>query len=74
MTQKDTITNAGNTEAPCYLAIHSLGLSLDRIDPGKDCELWIAENENERFVASNQLELLGLPDLHEKDKGRQLEG
>lgn len=60
MIKKDTIVNAGNTEVPCYLAIRSLGFSFDRINPGKDNELWVAENENERFVASNQLELMGL--------------
>jgi len=57
---KETIVNAGNTEVPCYLAIESLGFSFSRVNEGQDNELLVAENEENRFVASNQLELLGL--------------
>ena len=56
----ETIANAGNTEVPCYLAVESLGFKFSRTSPNTDSELWIAENDEVRVVASNQLELLGL--------------
>ncbi len=56
----ETIANAGNTEIPCHLVIKYLGYELSRTNAGKENELWIAENVDVRFVASNQLELLGL--------------
>ncbi len=60
MKTKETIANAGNTEVPCYLAIKLLGYEFSRTNAGEDDEFWIAENSNNKFVASNQLELLGL--------------
>jgi len=56
----ETIANAGNTEVPCFLAIKSLGYEFSRTNPGKKNELWVAEKDGSKFVASNQLELLGL--------------
>ena len=56
----ETIANAGNTEVPCYLTVQSLGFKFSRLNEGEDNELWVAENLGIRFVASNQLELLGL--------------
>ncbi|MGH1428105.1 MAG: hypothetical protein ACRBEE_09200 [Arenicella sp.] len=60
MKNLETIANAGNTEVPCYLATQSLGFDFSRINEGEDNEMWIAESSECRFVASNQLELLGL--------------
>ena len=60
MKKIETIANAGNTEVPCHLAIDSLGYKFSRSHEKTDQELWIAENEEIRFVAANQLELLGL--------------
>lgn len=56
----EIIANAGNTEVPCYLAIKALGFEFSRIDEKTDREMWVAENDKVRIVASNQLELLGL--------------
>lgn len=56
----ETIANAGNTEVPCYLATQSLGFVFSRINEKTEDELWVAEKGEIRFVASNQLELLGL--------------
>ncbi len=58
--QYETIANAGNTEVPCFLAIKSLGYEFSRTNAGTANEFWIAEKDGKRFVASNQLELLGL--------------
>ena len=58
--QYETIANAGNTEVPCFLAIKSLGFEFSRTNSGTEDELWIAEKDGSKFVASNQLELLGL--------------
>lgn len=60
MKHVETIANAGNTEVPCYLSIEKLGYSFSRVHEGTDNELWVAENGKLKFVASNQLELLGL--------------
>ncbi|CAB1075436.1 hypothetical protein D1AOALGA4SA_3256 [Olavius algarvensis Delta 1 endosymbiont] len=56
----ETIANAGNTEVPCFLATKSLGFRFSKLHEKTDQELWVAENQEIRFVASNQLELLGL--------------
>lgn len=62
MNMKDieTIAYSGNTEVPCYLTSKSLGFEFSRVNEGTGKELWVAENSTIRFVASNQLELLGL--------------
>lgn len=56
----ETIANAGNTEVPVYLAIKKLGYKLSCEKRNNNEEWWFAENDKQKFVASNLLELLGL--------------
>lgn len=65
MSEKETIAIAGNIEVPCYLAILSLGYSLQMDRRASDDELWIAEKNNLRIVASNPTELLGIVYMRE---------
>jgi len=69
----ETIANAGNTELPCYLAVESLCFKFSKYNEKTDQELWVAENGELHFVASNQLELFGA-NLYVHTKEERLEG
>ena len=60
MHDQETIVSAGNTEVPCYLSIIALGYNVTKIQGKTENDLFVAENKEFRFIASSQIELLGL--------------
>ena len=64
---KPTMTDAGNTLVPAYLAILQRGLSLYR-EPSAVTDsgmIWVAESTDCRFVAEDFVMLLGLVAVRE---------
>jgi len=57
---KEKIAIAGNLEVPCYLAIKTLGYTIEIESMSAEEELWIAEKNNLKIIASNPTELLGI--------------
>lgn len=59
---KTTLTDAGNTLVPAYLALIQRGLTVQR-EPSAVTDsgvLWIAEDAGHHFVAEDLVTLLGL--------------
>lgn len=58
------ISAAGNTMAPCWVALEQLGYTVFT-KQAQDIELWVAEKEEERLLANDPCTLLGLVKLVE---------
>lgn len=64
MTKKFSLSSAGNTLAPAYLALLHKGYDV-QFSRDEDREWWHAENEAGYFSAEDPLTLLGLIALYE---------
>jgi hypothetical protein len=63
-----TLAAAGNVEAPACLVLQSKGYRVARITADNERagdELWTAEGNGFRFVASGPIELLGVVAVYE---------
>ena len=66
-TVKPSLTDAGNTIVPAYLALLQRGLSVHR-EPSAVTDsgtLWVAEVAGHQFVAEDPVTLLGLVAMYE---------
>lgn len=62
----ESITAAGNTEIPAYLALLDRGLRVSRQQLADGREMWIAEDAMIRYSAPSALELLGIYSLRQQ--------
>jgi hypothetical protein len=58
------ISAAGNTMAPCWVALEELGYAISTVRV-QDTEMWIAEKEGESLQGNDPCMLLGLAKLVE---------
>lgn len=62
----ESITAAGNTEIPAYLALVDHGLQVSRRQLPDGREMWIAEDDSVKYSAPSALELLGIYSLRQQ--------